>query len=250
MTAPSPPGTRPAVDPSSRVYAIGDIHGRHDLMMALLEKIVEDASWFSDGRRVRIVFLGDYIDRGDHGARVVEALVSLAAENEQGVKILRGNHEDALLEFLAAPLAGQNWLEFGARQTLADYGVKLPSRQPSVDEIFDLRAALLEAMGPHVAFLQSLPCHTSDGDVIFTHAGIDPGDASAMRNEKAMLWGHPTSASDTPVPGKLIVHGHFDDPTPVDRRGRVCVDTGAYYSGVLTAVRLDAGVSFLSVSKV
>ena len=238
---------RPRVGRRSRVYAIGDVHGRHDLMVALLGKIVEDANRFSDDRRPKIVFLGDYIDRGDHGAEVIESLMSLSTGAGDGVVILRGNHEDALLGFLSSPLSGQQWLDFGARQTLANYGVRQPTGKPSVDELYDIRAALSAAMGSHIDFLKRLPCYDRDGDVIFTHAGLDPKDAETLEDTQAMLWGHPASADDWPVPGKLIVHGHFDKEHAVDRPGRICVDTGAYYSGALTAVRLDDDVAFLSV---
>ena len=231
----------------SRVYAIGDIHGRHDLMMALLAEILEDANAFTDERCVKIVFLGDYLDRGDHGARVIEALTSLSVDTVDQIVILRGNHEEALLSFLASPLTRHDWLDFGARQTIADYGVRQPSNRPTADELFELRDALLAAMGPHFDFMKRLPCWTCDGDVIFTHAGLDPDDADTFKNTKAMLWGHPASISGWPVPGKLLVHGHFDDERAVDLPGRICVDTGAYYSGALTAVRLDDEVTFLTI---
>jgi len=97
--------------------------------------------------------------------------------------------------------------------------------------------------------LHELPYHYRSGDVIFTHAGLNPRHRGAeMDDVGAMLWGHPDFLTDQPLCGLRVVHGHFDTSAPISTRGRICVDTGAYYSGVLTAVRLDAGEAFLSVS--
>jgi serine/threonine protein phosphatase 1 len=85
------------------------------------------------------------------------------------------------------------------------------------------------------------------GDAVFTHAGVGKDDGDDLGNQQAMLWGDTSSDPDWPAPGKLVVHGHYDGMEPVDRPGRICVDTGAYYSGRLTAVRLDDGVGFVSV---
>lgn len=237
---------RPRVSENVRVYAIGDIHGRHDLMIAMLEAIIEDFEARRDDRRCEIVFLGDYIDRGDHPRQVIDTLMHIVGDDAPGVVALRGNHEDALLDFLRSPLQAQGWLDFGALQTIADYGVTQPPRTPSHDDLFALRDALEAAMGEHVDFLRSLPSHSRSGDVVFAHAGLDPGDVQTLSNHRAMIWGHPSSEADMPAPGKLLVHGHFDAPDPVDRPGRICVDTGAYYTGRLTAVRLDAGSAFLT----
>jgi serine/threonine protein phosphatase 1 len=249
VLADADPTARPRVSEQVRIYAIGDIHGRHDLMIAMLEAIIQDAEARQDDRRCEIVFLGDYIDRGDHPRSVVQTLMEIAGDEAPGVIALRGNHEDALLDFLKSPLQATAWLDFGARQTIADYGISQPSRTPSEDELVELRDALEVAMGEHVSFLRSLPSHYLSGDVIFAHAGIAPGDAQTLSNQRAMIWGHPASESDWPAHGKLLVHGHYDTLAPVDRPGRICVDTGAYYTGQLTAARLDSDSSFLSVQR-
>jgi serine/threonine protein phosphatase 1 len=239
---------RPRVDEGARVYAVGDIHGRHDLLIAMLARIVEDFEGRRDGRRCEIVFLGDYVDRGDQSREVVDSLIRLTGGGIRGLVALRGNHEAALLDFIRDPLRGRAWLNFGARQTIANYGVALPPRNPSDDELLDLRDALANAMGRHLDYLDTLPFFAKSGDVIFTHAGLAPGDAEDLRSTRAMLWGHEAQDDDWPAPGRLLVHGHYDAPGPVDRPGRICVDTGAYYSGRLTAVRLDADVGFLTVA--
>lgn len=240
---------RPGVDPGARIYAVGDLHGRHDLMMVMLERIVEDFESRRDGRRCEIVFLGDYVDRGDNPRLVIDALMQISSNIGAGVVALRGNHEAALLDFIDAPVRNSAWLGFGALQTIADYGVAMPPRTPSETNLIDLRDALEAAMGDHLKFLRALPLHRTSGDVIFVHAGIAAGDGETLRNERVMMWGDSASDPDWPVPGKLIVHGHYDAPSLVDRPGRICVDTGAYYSGQLTAAVLDEGHTFMSVRK-
>jgi serine/threonine protein phosphatase 1 len=242
--------TRPRVDEGVRVYAVGDIHGRHDLMIAILGKIVDDFEARRDGRRCEVVFLGDYIDRGDDARQVLDSLIRLTDGGLPGLVTLRGNHEAALLDFIRDPIRHRAWLDYGARQTIADYGVAQPPRTPADEDLLDLRDALGRAMGDHLGFLGALPLHSRSGEVIFTHAGLAPGDAETLSNARAMLWGHPSSETDWPAPGRLVVHGHYDDAAPVNRPGRICVDTGAYYSGRLTAVRLDREVSFLTVTAV
>jgi serine/threonine protein phosphatase 1 len=241
----SPP--RPAVNPKHRVYAVGDLHGRYDLLHEMLKRVVEDFEDRRDGRQLKVVFLGDYIDRGDHSREVLETLMKLANGMHLDVVALRGNHEAALLDFIQSPNRHRAWLDFGAQQTLASYGVAPPRRALSEPDLVDLRDALVEAMGDHLAFLRGLPVMAQSGDVVLTHAGVARDDGEALGNHRAMLWGDTSSDPDWPAPGKLVVHGHYDGANAVDRPGRICVDTGAYYSGRLTAVRLDEDVEFLSV---
>lgn len=238
--------SRPTVGDALRVYAIGDIHGRFDLMISLLRVICSDAENFDDDRSTRIVFLGDYIDRGDETAQVLSALRSLWAHAAGGITFLRGNHEDALLAFLADPVSGRRWLDYGAEQTLASYGIPQPPRNPSDNGLRQTRDELSIAMDEDVAFLGAMPSHAKRGDVLFTHAGCNASAKEIELDAKAMMWGHPSALVDAPIPGTLVVHGHYDSVEPVNCPGRICVDTGAYYSGRLTAVRLDADVTFLS----
>lgn len=241
---------RPQVAGDACVYAVGDLHGRHDLLIDMLKAIVEDFETLPDDRHCRLIFLGDYVDRGDQSREVLETLRRLTIDGiapMERIVALKGNHEEALLDFIDAPLEKHSWLDFGAKQTLASYGIAMPQR-PDAEELALLRDQLVEAMGPHVDFLRTLRHHSTSGDVIFTHAGVAPGDA-ALHDLEAMLWGHPKGVTDWPAPGKLVVHGHYDCAEATNRPGRICVDTGAYYTGRLTAVRLDADVSFLTVSR-
>jgi len=236
----------PRVAPTERVYAIGDIHGRYDLLVSLLEKIEEDSATFRDERTVRIVFLGDYVDRGDDSRQVLELLSKLAASGSPDFIFLTGNHEAALLAFLADPIEGRAWLNFGGRQTLASYGVRLPPRGVKRSDLQSAGDDFGRALGRHRDFLLSLSLLDRSGDVLFTHAGLNPSKADDPRSDPhAILWGCKEFLREDPVPGARIVHGHFDAPTPLSATGRICVDTGAYYSGRLTAVRLDAGEHFL-----
>ena len=232
---------------SERIYAVGDIHGRADLLARILARIDEDAAARAgDGRRTRLVFLGDYIDRGDNARAVLAQLRAIRDARGDAVRFLRGNHEAALASFLSDPVAGAQWLDFGGRQTLASYGVTLAATSDPA-ALVAAQTAFRAALGADLAFLDSalIPVMRS-GDVIFAHAGVDPGVALNAQTEDALLWGSPRFLAAGGPAGLLVVHGHFDAPEPMRGPGRLGVDTGAYYSGVLTAVRLDAGIAFLS----
>ena len=240
------PFAGPVVPDDCRAYAIGDVHGRDDALVQLLARIEEDAAARDDGRDVQIVFLGDLVDRGDGSRRVISIVKRLAEAAPNHVTVLRGNHEDAMLGFLDDPLGRAHWLGYGAQQTLASYGVSMPRPGAPADELTACRDALRSAMGDHVPFMQAMPVLATLGDVVFSHAGLNPAPGQSMTDRAAMLYGHPDGQGEMPVPGRLVVHGHFEDVEPVRHKGRICVDTGAYYTGRLTAVRLDAGVGFVS----
>lgn len=237
--------TTPAVDAGERIYAIGDVHGRFDLLDALIETIRRDAGTRSTARRLRIVFLGDFIDRGDHSRQVIDRLILLRSHLGAQVEFLSGNHEAALLSFLHDPLKGWSWLGFGGRQTLASYGVAPPSTKPDLAGMLALRDKLQGAMGGHVAFLQSLAKIAISGRVVFVHAGLDPAYPLEEQPDGALLWGQNENGRGSDLPGWRIVHGHYAAHDPVSSKRRICVDTGAYFTGRLTAVRLDEGEAFL-----
>lgn len=234
----------PAID--RRLYAVGDIHGRHDLLEAMVDLIAEDSARFDDARRAVTVFLGDYIDRGDHSREVLETLTALERTRDD-VVFLRGNHEAALLDFLEEPARGGDWLGYGGLQTLASYGVAPVGRGAGGAELDRAATQLAAAMGPHVGFLErTLPLYRS-GDVICAHAGIDPDRSPEAQGEGALLWGRSAFLEDGGVPGLRVVHGHWAENEPVTTPRRICVDTGAFYSGRLTAVRLDDGEEMLRI---
>lgn len=234
-------------DSTERLYVVGDIHGRNDLLIAMLSKIVEDAASQSDGRKARFIFLGDYVDRGDHSADVLDTLCAVQAEGAGAFEFLMGNHEAAMLAFLDDPVRGVDWLDWGGRQTLTSYGLSTVSRKPARTELITVRDALYKKASAHIPFLRGLDRYVVSGDVICAHASLDPALTLDAQPDAALLWGQLPSGRDSGLPGRRLIHGHFADYEPVVRPERICVDTGAYYSGRLTAVRLDDTESFLRV---
>lgn len=242
--APPPPEAR--VAEAHRVYTVGDIHGRADLLEPLLTRIAADAEVRRDGRETRHVFLGDYIDRGDDSRQVLDRLLALRAEAGEAAVCLKGNHEAALLEFVDDPVGGARWLGFGGDRTLLSYGVPVPRDLSDAGALQAAGAALHAALGDHLAFLRSLPCLWRSGDYVFVHAALAPRVALEAQQESDMLWGNRRFLRQgCGLPGLRVVHGHYDDPEPVVRPERICIDTGAYYSERLTALCLDAGMRFL-----
>lgn len=240
----------PVVHPRDRIYAVGDIHGRHDLLDALFEKIVEDAFRFSDNRQMRVIFLGDYVDRGDNSKDVLDRLVLVKERLADQTTFLAGNHEAALLGFLRDPVKNSNWLEFGGRQTLVSYGIAPPKSTDNRPELHDVRDSFQQAISDHLPFLQSLQRYVQSGDVIFVHAGLDPKLPVDRQTDDALLWGNSSFLERNGYPDLRVVHGHYDAYDPVITDTRVCVDTGAYYSGRLTAIRLDDNERLISVNAI
>ena len=223
------------------VYAIGDVHGRADLLARLLERIDEDRAARGGGQ---VVFLGDYIDRGDHARDVLDLLLERADAPAPPV-FLMGNHERMLLDFVEEPESGRRWLRFGGLQTLMSYGVRVVGQAA---DLAPARDALVEAMGPHLAFLSDrLALSHRSGNVLFVHAAADPDTAPDDQPEEALLWGAPDFEGRPRSDGLWVVHGHTVVSTPRAQAGRVAVDTGAYFSGRLTAARIDGdALDFLS----
>ena len=222
-------------------YAIGDVHGRLDLLRGLLKKIEADAV-LSPTKSIHLIFLGDYIDRGADARGVIDLLTILKRDGEDQVTALKGNHEEALLSFLDDPSGGPAWSQHGGGETLRSYGVK-PPRDPADEagwsEARDAFAAALPA--PHLAFLQSLQLFSRAGDYVFVHAGVRPGVPMADQDEHDLLWIR-RSFMDAPraFDNEIVVHGHTPGAEPALGPGRIGVDTGAYATGVLTAARLEA----------
>jgi serine/threonine protein phosphatase 1 len=236
----------PRIDGSKRIYAIGDIHGRFDLLMKLMNIICEDALARADHRQTCFIFMGDYIDRGEETAEVLETLNRMAEFRSKHIVFLRGNHEAALQHFLESPADAAEWLDFGGLQTLLSFGIKPPrfgAGHKDLERVRDELASRVSDFGPLLGALVNV---YRSGNVVFAHAGIDPATPLEDQSEDTLIWGHPRGLVDQPIKGIGVVHGHYDDASAVSRPGRICVDTGAYYSGILTAVRLDDETAFLS----
>jgi len=235
---------KPGLPENQCVYAVGDVHGRYDLLIELLARIADD----SKGDANTLIFLGDYIDRGPDSRKVVDLLQRLQVPGWT-VVCLQGNHEACLLEFLNSPDVYPVWREIGAADTLLSYGVK-PPVFTSQQEFARARDELASRLpNRHLDFFGGLAVAHAVGGYYFVHAGIRPGIPLDRQSPQEQLWIRDEFLlSDAPYE-KIIVHGHSVSETPVVRRNRICVDTGAYATGVLTAVKLfGEGVSFISTA--
>jgi serine/threonine protein phosphatase 1 len=221
------------------LYAIGDIHGRADLLEALLDKIDADVANLPKGLRKRLIFLGDYIDRGPASRQVIDILVSRRLQRFRPV-FLAGNHEDALFRFQADAHFGAEWLHYGGGETLASYGV-LPAGTRHLKDAQWVEAwrALQDAMpARHKAFFNNLSFRHTSGDYTFVHAGLRPGVALPDQSPQDMMWIRETFLSDPKPFPHMVVHGHTPTEAPYSDDRRIGLDTGAYATGVLTAARL------------
>ena len=235
-------GRRRGADPTAGelVYAIGDVHGRYDLLKPLLSQILQDWRAQDPGRRPLLIFCGDYVDRGPDSAAVVEAMVWLQQRSDIQACFLKGNHEAALMRFLDNPMDCAGWLRFGGVETLRSYGVVPPSPEDP-GSCLRARDLLLQRMpSSHLRFLERLELMLVVGDYAFVHAGIQPGADLKSQREEDLLWIRQEFLEDEGPFEKIIVHGHsWTDAQIRVLPHRIGVDTGAYATGVLSAVRLD-----------
>jgi len=239
------PETKPPQTPDGvQIYAVGDVHGERRLLEALLASIADHGrSRSSEGVRTVIVMLGDYIDRGPDSRGVLNLLCGLAATGGGGVeyRFLRGNHEAAMLDFLADPVGGGDWLNYGGAETLASYGLRASSGLADPNRLRALRDAFVERLPEeHRAFLDGLEPMVALGDYVFAHAGVRPGVALDRQRLEDLLWIREPFLSSSRFHGRVVVHGHTPVDVPVTAPNRIGIDTGAYASGILTAVFLYA----------
>lgn len=227
---------RSDADKPHLLYAIGDVHGRRDLLRKLLEMVHEDRG----DRRAEVFLLGDYIDRGPDPAGVIEDLATGAGFGDADVTCLKGNHEATLLAFLADSEIGPKWAQLGGLETIASYGIKPPRTRSEPSAWETTRQALVEAMPDHhLAFLNGLGVTEWRGDFLFVHAGIDPRRPIQVQTESEFLWIRDAFHRRAKRLKFTVVHGHSAKTKPIRAKGRICVDTGAHSTGHLTAVRLD-----------
>lgn len=227
----------PSVGEDCRVYAIGDIHGRADLLDALLGMIGEDDADRGPARPI-IIFLGDLVDRGQSSRAVIERVMALVATGGD-VRCLQGNHEEL---FIAAARGDARIIpvfrRMGGAQTLESYGLA-----PDVfDVMTDLEIAewmLHHVPRDHVEFLDALPDWTKVGDYLFVHAGIRPGIPVEQQKSSDLRWIRKGFLDHRKPHSHMVVHGHSIAPEVDERDNRIGIDTGAYYSGQLTALGLE-----------
>ena len=231
------------------LYVVGDLHGCSALLDRMLGRIEADA-WDRDGPST-LVFVGDYVDRGEDSKGVLERLAALPAqEGARRHVFVRGNHEEALLRFLSDPLGGRDWLEWGGVQTLASFGVDPVLSSAPDGALRGVSAALRRAMGPLVRWLEEVPVLMHrEGNVVACHAGMVPDLPPEGQPRQALLWGSRRFMERGGPPGLWVVHGH----TIVDEAqvigNRIAVDTGAYDTGTLSAAAIGRdGMTFLTVS--
>lgn len=235
-------GRAPSVPPGVRVYAIGDIHGLAGLLDRLHAAILADIEGY--GGVPLVIYLGDYVDRGDDSAGVLDRLAAGALPGCR-CRYLCGNHEATMLDFLKDPTANLGWLKFGGIETLASYGVDVTG----TDRPERLAAALAARLpAAHRRFLLELETQVIVGDYCFVHAGIRPGRPLDRQDPADLLWIREPFLSSEAWHGKRIVHGHTIVDQPDIWPNRIGIDTGAYAGGALTCLVLeDADCRFLSV---
>lgn len=221
-----------------RVYAVGDIHGRADLLKNLHQRIIADAAQASKSKNL-VVYLGDYVDRGFEVHEVLDTLIAGLPGNFQPV-YLRGNHEEILLSFLEDLSLLEFWLAIGGQSTLANYRVAFSGIGYSKSRAQEVQKALIERLPEkHLFFLRRLTTSFTIGDYFFVHAGVRPGVALAQQKPEDLLWIRDPFISSTDHFGARIVHGHSIVRSPEVLPNRIGLDTGAYATGILSCAVLE-----------
>jgi serine/threonine protein phosphatase 1 len=227
-----------AVPPGTRLYVIGDVHGRADLLGELHQLIHEDAYQVQAPRNVA-VYLGDYIDRGHDSRGVVELLLRCPLPGFERIH-LKGNHEQALLGFLGDIGVGPDWLNFGGAATMRSYGVEPPAHMTDPEGLARAQGELLRALPrEHLRFFEGLKLAHLEGDFLMVHAGLRPGVPIAQQREADLLWIRERFLWSEADFGKIVVHGHTIAERPEVRHNRIGIDTGAFHTGRLTCLVLQ-----------
>jgi serine/threonine protein phosphatase 1 len=227
--------------PGLRLYAIGDVHGRTDLLVDMHQRVARDLEHRPVGDW-RVIHLGDYVDRGPDSAGTLELLCDYQRQGHGD--FLLGNHDRFLLDFLIDPESADVdlWIVNGGIKTLDSFGIDGMRLVYSLDENY--RALLHDALRAEIrpgqlTFLVGLQTMLRYGDYAFVHAGVQPGVALAEQSENDLIWIREPFLSSEADHGAVIVHGH----TPVDavevRPNRIGIDTGAVFTGNLTCLVLE-----------
>lgn len=246
-----PPSVREKMNLTERpdfVVAIGDVHGRLDLLLKLEKKIIASLDGKSTNQNM-IVMLGDYIDRGPSSREVINHLMSSPPSGFQRV-CLCGNHEQEFLHFLRNPTQHMAWLSWGGIETLKSYGI---SSGQCTEKFLrsKMMANVLDSHVPkeHLNFLEKLPSLLTMPNFIFVHAGIKPHVPLDQQTDADLLWIRaPFLTAQTLGITDQVVHGHTPVDQPTISKTRIGIDTGAYTSNILTAaiISRDNTVSFIN----
>ena len=221
-----------------RLYAIGDVHGRLDLLREMHARVAADLVRRPCGA-FRVIHLGDYIDRGPDSAGVIEHLIEFTRDGD--AVCLCGNHDLYPTAFLDNPLkAGEQWFAYGGVEALASYGVEPFAKGLGLRPFKAIRKAFAEALpDAHLAFLRGLPFMERHGDYLFVHAGVRPKVRIEKQKIGDLVMIREPFLSHEGDFGAVVVHGHTTGPKPVIRRNRIGLDTKAHASGVLSCLVLE-----------
>jgi serine/threonine protein phosphatase 1 len=232
---PAPPPRLPAVPVGTRYYVIGDIHGRLDLFEALIGEIEAEIARDTTVDH-RIVLLGDLVDRGPDSAGVVER--TRLWQQARNVRVLAGNHEEMFLAAFEKPEALRHFLKHGGRETVLSYGLSTKQLATlTLEQIFERLPHLVsQATRDYIAGFEPM---IRAGDYVFVHAGIDPSRPLAEQKRSDLLWIRERFLSHEGPLEKVVVHGHTIFDRVMDCGNRIGIDTGAFRSGVLTALVLE-----------
>jgi serine/threonine protein phosphatase 1 len=227
---------KPRVPEGIRIYAIGDVHGRADLLASIFGRVDQDLELHPIANSLQ-VFLGDYIDRGPYSRDVIDLLIS--RRKQCPIVCLKGNHEAIALRVLENSTLLPRWLQLGGGDTMISYGVTPPTADSNDVEmsVHALRMAMPE---DHMKFLSGLALSFTCGDFFLSHAGARPGVSLELQHQRDLLWIRDDFLLYRGNWDKIVVHGH----TPVDRPeilpNRINLDTGAYATGRLSCLVLEA----------
>lgn len=234
---PAPPG-------GLTIYAVGDVHGRADLLAKVHETVDADMARSASPGPVREIYVGDYIDRGSESKAVVDRLLARAAGRD--IVFLRGNHEQYMLDWLDGRARLQPWKQVGALATLRSYGLSASMlTRPAREE--DMRSAFAKAMpASHLAFYRRTQLSCVVGPYAFVHAGLRPGVPLAVQSSEDLMSIRASFLEFGGDLGHIVVHGHTPVQAPDMRRNRINIDTGAYVTHRLTCLKLGTeGASIL-----
>jgi serine/threonine protein phosphatase 1 len=234
--------------PGRVIYAVGDIHGRSDLLKKILAKIRNDIEVHSSASPM-IVFLGDYVDRGDDSAEVLSIIERMWLDRSGCEHVfIKGNHEAAMLDFLDSPETNGGWLRFGGLQTLHSFGLRGINEHSGSAALNEAAHQLRQKLASQEMLLRAgLRLSVRVGNIFFCHAAVDVTRRLDDQPEAVLLWGKPGFTTGRAINDAWVVHGHTITAEPDIGHNRIGIDTGAYYSGRLTAARIsDGNLRFLS----
>ena len=219
-----------------RIYAVGDVHGRLDLLQQVITQIESDLAKRPSSNAVEI-YLGDYIDRGPASRQVVDRLIKRS--RERNAVFLKGNHETYVAEFIQNPAILTEWRQYGGLETLMSYGLQPAIRADAAEQAELARAFKYMLPKNHQAFFKHLQLSMTCGDFFFVHAGVKPRVPLARQREEDLLWIRDDFLLCEDDFGKMVVHGHTPVREPDIRPNRINIDTGAYATGRLSCIMIE-----------